>query len=155
MLGSISSTFYLQFLTAACCPKRDFYPTSPVSKKEAKKAAKRQQKRRQKRQQKRLQKGGKKMGKFIPEPVLLLSWNRSKTVLFLQESALHSFSLVTFWLCNFWRKNIDAKAMCKMLMKLTLESHSLFITVPFNMIFLANIICGFKDNKTITFFLYF
>jgi len=24
------------------------------------------------------------------------------------------------WLCNFWRKNIGAKAVCKMLMKLTI-----------------------------------
>jgi len=41
--------------------------------------------------------------------------------LFLSKNALHSFSLVTFWLHNFWRKNIAAKGTYKMLMKLTPE----------------------------------
>jgi len=43
---------------------------------------------------------------------------------FLYKSALRSFSLVKFWLCNFlaqkyWRKNIGAKGSSKMLVKLT------------------------------------
>jgi len=36
---------------------------------------------------------------------------------FSYKSALNSFSLVTVWIL--WRKNIGAKAACKMLMKLT------------------------------------
>ncbi len=44
----------------------------------------------------------------------------SLCVPFLYESVLLSFSLVTVWLCNFLRKNISAKAACKMLMKLTI-----------------------------------
>jgi hypothetical protein len=39
------------------------------------------------------------------------------------ETILHSFSLVTVWLCNFWCKNIGAKAARKMLMKLTPEGY--------------------------------
>jgi len=35
------------------------------------------------------------------------------------RSALCSFSLITFWLCDFWQKNIGAKTARKMLMKLT------------------------------------
>ncbi len=38
---------------------------------------------------------------------------------FSYESALHSFSPLTFCLCNFWQKNVGEKAACKMLMKLT------------------------------------
>ncbi len=34
-------------------------------------------------------------------------------------SVLSSFSLVSVWLCIFWRKNISTKAAHKMLMKLT------------------------------------
>jgi hypothetical protein len=37
---------------------------------------------------------------------------------FLYKSVLRSFTLITFWLCNFLQKNIDTKAACKMLMKL-------------------------------------
>jgi len=40
-------------------------------------------------------------------------------VCFAYKSALHSFSLLKIWLCNFWQKNIGAKGACKMLMKLT------------------------------------
>jgi len=39
--------------------------------------------------------------------------------IFWNRSALYSFSLVMFWLCNFWCKNIGTKVVCKMLMKLT------------------------------------
>jgi len=88
-----SYIFSFEFLkTAACCPKRLLHTPSPplkndnrllyrilkiarllywVPKSSPKKAAKRQQKI-----------TARKVGKkFIPEPVLLLSWNRSKTVL--------------------------------------------------------------------------
>ena len=37
---------------------------------------------------------------------------------FMYESALHTFSLVTVWLCSFLLQEIGAKAACKMLMKL-------------------------------------
>jgi len=50
---------------------------------------------------------------------------------FSYSSALHSFSLITVWLCNFWQKNIGAKAAHKMLTKLTFlhscEINGLFI----------------------------
>jgi len=39
--------------------------------------------------------------------------------IFFYESALHSFSLATFSLCNFWLKNMGTKAARKMWMKLT------------------------------------
>jgi len=39
---------------------------------------------------------------------------------FLYKRALHSFSMITVWLYNFWQKNIGAKAARKMLMKLTI-----------------------------------
>ncbi len=38
---------------------------------------------------------------------------------FSYESKLHSFSLITVWLCKFWQKNIFAEAAHKILMKLT------------------------------------
>jgi len=38
---------------------------------------------------------------------------------FSYKSILRSYSLISVWLCNFWHKNIDEKAACKMLMKLT------------------------------------
>ncbi len=37
---------------------------------------------------------------------------------FLPKIVLHSFSLVAVWLCNFWYKNVGAKADHKILMKL-------------------------------------
>jgi len=37
----------------------------------------------------------------------------------LYKSALQNFSLITVWLCNFWRKEIGAKAAHKMLVELT------------------------------------
>ncbi len=51
---------------------------------------------------------------------------------FLYKSILHSFSLIAVWLCIFfWRKNISAKAACKMLMKLTTSGqfHQLFTSI--------------------------
>jgi len=69
-----------------CVLKKALKKSRP--KKVGKKLAKRQQIRRQKRQQKGIKKASKKAAqkaarkaakKFIPEPVLLLSWNRSKT----------------------------------------------------------------------------
>jgi len=41
------------------------------------------------------------------------------TQVFLYKSELSSFSLLTFGFVIFWRKNIGAKSLCKMLMKLT------------------------------------
>jgi len=46
---------------------------------------------------------------------------------FLDESALRSFSLLAIWLCNFWHKNIGAKGLHKMLIKLTPGWELLFI----------------------------
>jgi len=48
---------------------------------------------------------------------------------FSYEGAFHSFSLIIVWFCNFWWKNIGAKAACKMLMKLTTEVN--FINILF------------------------
>ncbi len=45
--------------------------------------------------------------------------NILRTTFFLFEGALHNFSLITIWLCNFWCKNIGKKAVHKMMMKLT------------------------------------
>ncbi len=42
---------------------------------------------------------------------------------FLYESALCSFSLVTFWLCDFLQMDISEKIERKMLMKLTQVGH--------------------------------
>jgi len=39
--------------------------------------------------------------------------------LFLYKNAFQSFSLSRVWFCDFWQKNIDTNAACKMLMKLT------------------------------------
>jgi len=38
---------------------------------------------------------------------------------FLKQKYFCSFPLITVWLCNFWQKNIGAKAAHEMLMKLT------------------------------------
>jgi hypothetical protein len=43
------------------------------------------------------------------------------TCAFFVQKCLRSFSLVTVWLCNFWSKEIGAKAAHKMLMKLTTD----------------------------------
>ncbi len=49
---------------------------------------------------------------------------------FSYKSALHSFSLITVWLCIFWWKNIGSKAARKMFMKLT--THLNFTSHTFN-----------------------
>ncbi len=49
----------------------------------------------------------------------LPSQTQPLTLDFFIQKCLHSFSLIAVWLCNFWGKNMGAKAACKMLMKLT------------------------------------
>jgi len=35
------------------------------------------------------------------------------------QSSLHTFYVLTIWVCNFWQKDFGAKAAHKMLVKLT------------------------------------
>ncbi len=100
------------FLTAASCPKKDFYtPPPPPPKKTCNRLLfcilkiarllycilkKVRQKAGPKRRQKRRQISNRKVAKkFIPEPVLLLSWNRSKTDLVILQ----------IWTCFEMEKN--------------------------------------------------
>jgi hypothetical protein len=58
---------------------------------------------------------------------------------FLQESKLHSFSLVTVMLCNFLWKEYGQKNACKMLVKLTPGDN--FINI-LRTIFFTKVLCA-------------
>ncbi len=78
---------------------------------------------------------------------------------FFYKSILCSFSLLAVWLCNFWQKNISAKAGCKMLMKLakgsTIRStrgptrHNTALKMVYNSVVnLVTIICSSCQSPT-------
>jgi len=57
---------------------------------------------------------------YIPGEILKSISSTFHAQIFLYKSALRSFSVVRFWLCIFWHKNIGTKSTPNKLMKLTL-----------------------------------
>jgi len=62
------------------------------------------------------------------------------TLDFISLFALHSFSLVTVWLCDLWQKNIGTKTARKMLMKLTSD----YFIQCFDVVFFVVVDVGWK-----------
>ncbi len=59
---------------------------------------------------------------IIQQVNILVSIHQHFTHGFFSKSVLHSFSVLTVWLCNFFAQEYCAKAACKMLIKLTQET---------------------------------